>query len=450
MAGQDETLKHIYRVVNGILMLCALVAVYGYTWLMRINPLVEIPFDAVGSFLIICVYLCAVLIFLALFSGFQIGIARASHLLLGNGIALGIVDGVGFIFTLLLIRKRSLVFHALGLYIRIFLLDVCILFICISIGTRLYRNFFPPYQMLEIFGSSENGFADKMNLRADKYSVTDRMRYDVEMNELSTTISRYDAILVSGVPPEARNRILTLCFTLRKRVYFTPDIPDILVREAEELDLFDAPLYLSRNPGFSSGQRIVKRTFDIIFSVIGIVLASPVMLCVALSIKLYDGGNILYRQKRYTLHRREFQMLKFRSMVQNAEHDGKARLASVSDERITRIGRFIRATRIDELPQLFNILKGDMSFVGPRPERPELHIDFCQSVPEFEFRLSVKAGLTGYAQVYGRYNTTKYDKLKYDMIYVQRASLLLDLRLMLLTLRVILEKETSEGVEEID
>lgn len=172
------------------------------------------------------------------------------------------------------------------------------------------------------------------------------------------------------------------------------------------------------------------------------------MLVTAIAIHSYDKGPVFYKQERYTIHKKVFRVIKFRSMIVDAEKNSGARLASENDDRITPVGHFIRSTRIDEIPQFFNILKGDMSFVGPRPERPEIHEEYCEKVPEFDFRLSVKAGLTGYAQVFGKYNTTTYDKLKFDMIYVQKASILLDMQLILLTLRVVFQKESTEGVEE--
>ena len=139
---------------------------------------------------------------------------------------------------------------------------------------------------------------------------------------------------------------------------------------------------------------------------------------------------------------------KFRSMVVNAEGDGKARLAAENDKRITPVGQFIRKTRLDELPQLINVLKGEMSIVGPRPERPEIIAEYEKKIPEFSCRLKVKGGLTGYAQIYGKYNTTPYDKLKMDMMYIQNYSFLLDIKLILMTAKVIFMKESTEGVHE--
>ena len=179
-----------------------------------------------------------------------------------------------------------------------------------------------------------------------------------------------------------------------------------------------------------------------------IILTSPMMALTALSIKLYDGGAILYKQTRCTLEGKKFQIYKFRSMIANAEEDGIARLAAKGDSRITPIGKIIRKVRIDELPQLFNIIKGEMSFVGPRPERPEIIEKYTEEMPEFSYRVKVKAGLTGYAQIFGKYNTKPYDKLKLDLYYIEHYSVWLDLKLIILTLKILLTLESTEGVAQ--
>ena len=172
------------------------------------------------------------------------------------------------------------------------------------------------------------------------------------------------------------------------------------------------------------------------------------MLVTAIMIKSYDKGPVLYKQVRCTIGKKKFMIMKFRSMRVDAEKDGVARLASKNDSRITPIGKFIRKCRIDELPQLFNILAGDMSFIGPRPERPEIIEQYLSEMPEFAFRMKVKAGLAGYAQVYGKYNTTPYDKLKLDLTYIENYSIWLDIKLMLLTIKILFTPDSTEGVEE--
>ena len=187
---------------------------------------------------------------------------------------------------------------------------------------------------------------------------------------------------------------------------------------------------------------------DIVMSALGIIVLSPVMLVCAAVIKCYDGGPVFYKQERLTLNGKVFKLIKFRSMIVNAESDGVARLASAGDKRITPVGDFMRKTRLDEIPQLFNILRGDMSVVGPRPERPEIARQYEEDMPEFGFRLNVKAGLTGFAQVMGKYNTTPYDKLKLDLMYIENFSLLLDIKMLFLTVKTIFIPESTEGISE--
>ena len=201
-----------------------------------------------------------------------------------------------------------------------------------------------------------------------------------------------------------------------------------------------------KNSGFSAEQKFIKRLGDILISAIGIIIASPIMLIVAVCIKLYDRGPVFYRQERLTIGAKPFYIWKFRSMVVDSEKNG-AQLAKKNDSRITPVGKVIRNLHLDELPQLFNVFIGDMSIVGPRPERKEIVRKYEKEIPEFHYRMKVKAGLTGYAQVYGKYNTTPYDKLKLDMFYIENFSISLDIQLMFMTFRILFQKETSEGVE---
>ena len=211
-----------------------------------------------------------------------------------------------------------------------------------------------------------------------------------------------------------------------------------MIINADNIDLFDTPLLLFRNNGLTYRQMFLKRCMDIGISLVGIVLASPVMIAIALAIKIYDKGPVFYKQKRLTLGGRDFDILKFRSMIVDSEKHG-ARLAKAHDDRITPVGKIIRRTHFDELPQLFNILLGDMSFVGPRPERKEITEEYAKEIPEFPFRLKAKAGLTGYAQVYGQYNTVPYDKLKLDLTYITKYTIWLDIKLIFLTVKILFQ-----------
>ena len=199
--------------------------------------------------------------------------------------------------------------------------------------------------------------------------------------------------------------------------------------------------------GLAVDQRAAKRVMDILISGIGIIITSPIMLIIAIAVKAYDRGPVFYFQDRLTLGGKPFKICKFRSMCVDSEKNG-ARLASKHDSRITPVGHVLRNLHLDELPQLFNVFKGDMSLVGPRPERESIMLEYEKELPEFYYRLKVKAGLTGYAQVYGKYNTTPYDKLKLDLFYIENYSVWLDLKLMLLTLKILFTPDSTEGVDE--
>ncbi|MEG0754574.1 MAG: exopolysaccharide biosynthesis polyprenyl glycosylphosphotransferase, partial [Angelakisella sp.] len=232
------------------------------------------------------------------------------------------------------------------------------------------------------------------------------------------------------------------------RTYLTPNISDTIVRGADEIHLFDTPLLLCKNRGLSFEQNLLKRIFDVTLTFCALIASSPLFLLIAAAIKLQDGGPVFYKQARLTLDGREFTLYKFRSMIVDAESKCGAQLAQKNDARITPVGRFIRKVRLDELPQLINILRGDMSIVGPRPERPEIVSEYEDYMPEFRFRLKVKAGLTGYAQVLGKYNTTPYDKLKLDLMYIEKYSFLLDIKLILMTIKILFMPASTEGVDD--
>lgn len=313
----------------------------------------------------------------------------------------------------------------------------------------IYRRAFPPRRLLLIHGERPvEDILRKFASRQDKYRVERCMNIKEGYEAIIAAVAEYDAVVLWDIHTKDRNVLLKYCYSRSIRVYMMPKIPDVLIKGSEQLHLFDTPILLTREYALNIEQRIAKRVIDILCALILIVLSSPFMLITAIVIKLYDGGPVLYKQIRCTRDAKEFQILKFRSMKVDAEKDGVARLAAKNDSRITPVGKFIRAVRIDELPQLFNILKGEMSFIGPRPERPEIIREYMEEMPEFAYRMKVKAGLAGYAQVYGKYNTTPYDKLKLDLFYIENYSVWLDLKLMLLTLKILFTPDSTEGVDE--
>lgn len=262
-------------------------------------------------------------------------------------------------------------------------------------------------------------------------------------------LNQMETVFLSGIHSHDRNILLKYCVEKDINVYVIPRIGDVLMSGAQSMHMFHLPMLQVGRYHPSPVYLFLKRGFDILASGIATVILSPVFLATAIAIKRYDGGPVFYKQQRLTKDGKIFEVLKFRSMRVDAEKDGVARLSTGDkDDRITPVGRFIRKVRIDELPQLLNILKGDMTICGPRPERPEIAAQYEEDLPEFRLRLQAKAGLTGYAQVYGKYNTTPYDKLVMDLMYIAHPSFLQDLQIMFATVKILFMKESTEGFNQ--
>ena len=281
------------------------------------------------------------------------------------------------------------------------------------------------------------------------YKIIKEIEFDGTFEELREELNRgnYDAVFVAGVNSRCRNGILKYCELNNVRGFFLPHVGDVIMQGAQHIQSFDTPVLMARRMTIRLEYRAIKRAFDVVASLLGLVILSPVMLLTAIAIKAYDHGPVFYKQVRLTRDGKTFRIIKFRSMRVDAEKDGVARLSTGDkDDRITPVGRIVRACRLDELPQLWNILVGDMSIVGPRPERPEIAEQYYRIMPDFKLRLQVKAGLTGYAQVYGKYNTDPYEKLEFDLLYINKMSILIDLELIFATFAILFSKESTTGV----
>lgn len=268
------------------------------------------------------------------------------------------------------------------------------------------------------------------------------------IDDLVEYIKLVDTIyLYSKMDENLKSEIVKKAIEFKKHVFIAPDLRDILVSRARVIQFDDVATLSIEQPELTSEQKLIKRVCDILLASVALVIAFPVMILIAIAIKLDSEGPVIYRQKRVTEGEKEFYVLKFRTMVKDAEKMTGPVLATENDPRITRVGKFLRATRLDELPQLINILKGEMSFIGPRPERPYFVEQFKKLYPEYSLRHNVKAGLTGLAQVYGKYATSPEDKLRLDLIYIKNYSVFLDIKILLLTLKTIFTKEAAEGVK---
>lgn len=438
-----EQYKRLIRFFTSVVILMVEVGIYWITWKTYFSEAAGTPFFRRGDWLMAAVYSLLLLFFSRMYGGLKIGYLERGNVLYSQVLSVIIVN----MFTYLQIALLAKRFLNPIPFLIMFLAQVIAIGIWTFLANRLFETLFPPRQMLLIYGDRPSlVLMDKMNFRKDRYQIKEMVHIKKGLETIEQMIPKYDAVVICDVPSSIRNPILKYCYGERKRVYMTPKISDILVRSAEDINLFDTPLIMSRNGKMTIEQALFKRVMDIGIAGIACILTLPLMAITALAIILQDGGPALYKQKRLTIEGREFFVYKFRSMRVDAEKDGVARLACDRDNRVTPVGQFIRKVRLDELPQLFNILKGDMSIVGPRPERPEIAEQYEAEIPEFRYRLRVKAGLTGYAQIYGKYNTTPYDKLKLDLHYIQNYSLMLDVKLMIQTVKILFMRESTEGI----
>lgn len=439
-----EKYKRLIKLLFSIVTLLLLISVYGGVWIGYYNKeVLQAPFFRRGNWLVIVLYGALLIFFMQMYGGFKVGYLKRGNLLYSQTLSV-IFTNIFTYFQIAIIDKRFL--NPLPLTIMT-IIEFAVILLWTWLFQLLYGKLFPPRKMLLISGErSDYHLLEKINARDDKYEICKVVNYRRGIDKLKTEIQRYDAVIIGDMPSHDRNVLLKYCYETSVRSYSVPKISDILLRSSDELNLFDSPLLLSRNIGLTIEQQWVKRSIDILFSLVGLIIALPFFVVIAVSIKLTDRGPVFYKQTRLTKNGVEFEIYKFRTMIQDAEKIGGPQLASEQDPRILPIGRLLRATRMDELPQLINILKGDMSVVGPRPERPELAAEIAKEIPEFHYRLKVKAGLTGYAQVYGKYNTTAYDKLKLDLTYIRNYSVLLDLKLIFMTPKIMFIKESTEGV----
>ncbi|WP_346065978.1 exopolysaccharide biosynthesis polyprenyl glycosylphosphotransferase [Lacrimispora amygdalina] len=439
----NQKYKRLIKLIFTFGITSILIVLYGWTWIDYYNKIIEFPFFRRGNWMMIFLYGIILILLMNTYGGYKVGYLKKSNLLYSQILAVIFTN----LFTYLQIAVLDKHFLTPTQLVKMTALDFIVIIIWTLVYQWIYTKLFPPRKMLLISGSrSDYHLMEKINSREDKYEICKVINIQMGISLLEEEILNYDGVIIGDIESHERNLILKYCFANSIRTYNVPKISDILLKSSVELNLFDSPLMLSRNEGLTIEQELLKRFIDITGSVMGIIITSPLFLIIGFIIKLTDKGPVIFKQSRLTKGNKVFQIYKFRTMIQEAEKDGIARLATDGDSRIIPIGHLLRRTRLDELPQLFNILRGDMSFVGPRPERPELVELILKEIPEFSYRTKVKAGLTGYAQIYGKYNTTSYDKLKLDLTYIRNYSFLLDLKLIVMTPKIMFMKEATEGV----
>ncbi len=430
-------LKGICIIFEGLL--------YAYFWYTAYASGITNVFFNRGNWLVIAINVAILILFSQLYGGLRIGYSKPTEVFFSQSFATICAN----VFAYLQASLLSSAFVNAVPMVKMTLIAIIGIAAWTYASDSLYRKMFPPRNLLLVHGTrSIDKILEKFNTRKDKYNISKCIPITVGMDQVCEEIlDRYDGLVIWDVPSDLKGKLVKFCYGKGIRVYLMPKISDVIIRGSDQLHLFDSPILLTREYSITVEQMVAKRLIDLICAILLTIITSPIMLVTAIIVKTSDRGPVFYKQVRVTRDNVEFKIIKFRSMKVDAEKDGVARLAAENDLRITPFGKFIRKVRIDELPQLFNILKGDMSFIGPRPERPEIISQYLESMPEFGFRTRVKAGLAGYAQVFGKYNTTPYDKLKLDLFYIENYSIWLDIKLMLLTLKILFKSESTEGID---
>ncbi len=398
-----------------------------------------------GNYVVAFVYVAALLVFGSVYDAFKVGIYRMHELSYSLSLAALFTNFFTYLILCLIARRMM---NPLGM-ILLLVAQVVIIILMMYLMSHVYFSLYKARRVLAIFEhGNQNDIIKKVQIIRDRFQLTKGITTDRGLEAIKREVDGYDTVLICDFDPTMKSEVLKYCYAKNKRIYLLPSSADTILNGSYQVQVFDTPVLFLHNGGLSMEQRIIKRIFDILLSLLGIIVLSPIMLITAIAIKLTSKGPIIFKQKRITRDQKEFCIYKFRSMKVSDTNEVKK--TTVDDDRVTVVGKIIRTLRIDETPQLFNILFGDMSIVGPRPEMKELVDDYSAKLPEFNLRHKVKAGLTGYAQIYGKYNTTPQNKLNMDLYYIEHYSLLEDVKLIAMTLKILFLRESTEGFSEAD
>lgn len=419
--------------------------IFAFVWMLYYNNVITLSYQYKGNIAISLLYLALYFLFVKIYDAFSVATQRKMELAISLALSAFFADAMLYVVICFLFEWFAPVWPLmLALVAQCAFSSMWAL-----VARRWYVRVVPKKCAVLVYsGNADVGHLER-ELSGDKsIAFVTAVHIDDCIDNDMIPLENADLVFVCVGVGEDRDLITDYCISNSVKFFVVPTAKDILINSARNIRMYRVPLmqmYASEPVGFYF---FLKRLTDIVASVLALLLLWPLMLIVAVAIFVYDRHSPFYKQTRLTKDGKTFELIKFRSMRIDAEADGVARLSTgENDDRITPIGKWIRKLRIDELPQLINILKGDMSIVGPRPERPEIAAIYERELPEFKLRLQVKAGLTGYAQVYGKYNSSPKEKLNMDMIYIAHMSPIEDVRIIFTTLRVLFIKESTEGVD---
>ena len=438
---KHDLILRIIKIMDAVLVTVP----FALCWYLYYAKHIASPFYAKGDCLVVALFFVLFIIFGRVYDAFLMSMQRISEIVYAQFLAAAVSDFIMYIVIWLLSKHLPNILPGVAALIG----QVVLASVWAYNAHHAYFKIFPPQATAVIYDTRQG-----MEKLIGKYGLDSKYKVvlTATADECIANLAMLDGVstvFMSGIHSHDRNVILKYCVENNIGTFVIPRIGDTIMSGAYPMHMFHLPMLKVGRYHPQPEYLFIKRLLDIVISAVALVVLSPVFLVTAIAIKATDHGPVFYKQIRLTKDGKEFGILKFRSMRVDAEKDGVARLSSGEhDDRITPVGKVIRACRIDELPQLLNILKGELSIVGPRPERPEIAAQYCEEMPEFSLRLQAKAGLTGYAQIYGKYNTTPYDKLVMDLMYIAHPSIVEDLKIMFATVKILFMPESTEGVSE--
>lgn len=438
---KHDLILRIIKIMDAVLMTVP----FALCWYLYYAKHIASPFYAKGDYLVVALFFVLFVIFGRVYDAFLMSMQRISEIVYAQFLAAAVSDFIMYIVIWLLSKHLPNILPGVAALIG----QVVLAAVWAYNAHHAYFKIFPPQATAVIYDTRHG-----MEKLIGKYGLDTKYKVvlTATADECIANLAMLDGVstvFMSGIHSHDRNVILKYCVENNIGIFVIPRIGDTIMSGAYPMHMFHLPMLKVGRYHPQPEYLFIKRLLDIVISAAALVILSPIFLVTAIAIKATDHGPVFYKQIRLTKDGKEFGILKFRSMRIDAEKDGVARLSSGDhDDRITPVGKVIRACRIDELPQLVNILKGELSIVGPRPERPEIAAQYCEEMPEFSLRLQAKAGLTGYAQIYGKYNTTPYDKLVMDLMYIAHPSIVEDLKIMFATVKILFMPESTEGISE--
>ena len=438
---KHDLILRIIKIMDAVLMTVP----FALCWYLYYAKHIASPFYAKGDYLVVALFFVLFVIFGRVYDAFLMSMQRISEIVYAQFLAVAVSDFIMYIVIWLLSKHLPNILPGVAALIG----QVILAAVWAYNAHHTYFKIFPPQATAVIYDTRQG-----MEKLIGKYGLDTKYKVvlTATAEECMANLAMLDGastVFMSGIHSHDRNVILKYCVENNIGTFVIPRVGDTMMSGAYPMHMFHLPMLKVERYHPQPEYLFIKRLLDIVISAVALVVLSPIFLITAIVIKATDHGPVFYKQIRLTKDGKEFGILKFRSMRVDAEKDGVARLSSGDhDDRITPVGKVIRACRIDELPQLLNILRGELSIVGPRPERPEIAAQYCEEMPEFSLRLQAKAGLTGYAQIYGKYNTTPYDKLVMDLMYIAHPSIVEDLKIMFATVKILFMPESTEGVSE--